>query len=69
MDKKKNSYLNRDLEEAFLTNPVASVNDRTGYINTLPDTEEEAENFSDLLNVPVTHSKKIYTPPKKKNGK
>lgn len=66
MEKKKKSYLTSNPEDALFTNPVASSNDCTGYINTLPESEEEAESYSDLLNVPVTHSKKLYTPPKNK---
>ena len=45
---------NQHLEEAFFNNPVASSNDRTGYVNTPPASHEEAEDLSKLLNVPVS---------------
>lgn len=45
-------------EDAFLTNPVASVTDRTGYVAQVPFTNDEAENYSKMFeNVPAEHSK------------
>lgn len=40
------------IEKAFFENRVASNNDCTGYMVTLPETKEQDENVSDLLNVP-----------------
>ncbi len=46
-------------EDAFLTNPVASAKDATGFAPTLPKTEFEAEQLSDMFyQVPVTSHKK-----------
>lgn len=68
MDDKKYSHL----EEAFFNNPVASVNDRTGYVRTPPADKDGAENLAELLSVPVTshlerdsHNNKLTTDKKK----
>ncbi len=47
----------KHLEEAMFENRIASANDCTGMMNTLPD-EEIAENISDMLNVPTSKPKK-----------
>lgn len=45
-------------KDAFLTNPVASAQDRTGYGVTLPLDEEEADSLSDLFEqVPTSPSR------------
>ena len=41
-------------ENAFMTNPVASVNDVTGYVQKMPDNSDAAENYSMLFDVPVS---------------
>ncbi len=42
------------LENAFMTNPVVSTTDTTGYVPTLPLETEKAENLEELMNVPVS---------------
>lgn len=45
-------------EDAFLTNPVASQTDRTGYAVVVPQTDSEAEAISDMFEkVPLTSHK------------
>lgn len=46
-------------EDAFLTNPVASTTDRTGFAVTIPTTTEQAKEISDMFgNIPLTsHTK------------
>ena len=45
-------------EDAFLTNPVASSTDRTGFAVTVPITSSQAEELSDMFgNIPVTQHK------------
>ena len=46
-------------EDAFLVNPVVSANDRTGYASSLPLSDEEARNYSELLAVPCEPSEKV----------
>ena len=42
-------------EEAFLTNPVASATDRTGFAVTVPQTQFNAEELSDMFgDIPIT---------------
>lgn len=42
-------------EDAFFTNPVASVTDRTGFAVTVPETELQAREISDMFgNIPLT---------------
>lgn len=53
-------------ENAFMTNPVASVNDATGYVPTLPDESYEAENYADLCQVPVSSKESLSRIPKAK---
>ena len=44
--------------DAFLTNPVASPQDRTGYGVSLPLDEDEADSLSDLFEqVPTSPSR------------
>lgn len=46
-------------EDAFLTNPVASTTDRTGFAVTIPATTEQAKEISDMFgNIPLTSHKK-----------
>ena len=45
----------KHLEKAMFDNPIASSNDCTGFMNTPPQTDEKADNMSDLLNVPTSH--------------
>lgn len=63
---KKDTKTNRDsiiqtkhLEDAMFNNRAASANDCTGYSTTIHASEKEAENLSNLMNVPTS-------PPKKK---
>ena len=58
MNKKNNDKMDRQLENAFFNNPVASTNDCTGYVNTIPEEKPEAKNISELLNVPVESIRK-----------
>lgn len=45
-------------EDAFLTNPVASTTDRTGFAVTIPATTEQAKEISDMFgNIPLTSHK------------
>ncbi len=39
-------------KDAFLTNPVASVNDRTGMTPRVPYTGDQAKSYAQLLAVP-----------------
>ena len=60
LKKKKKEIKNTKMpcETAFLTNPVASFTDRTGFTPVVPETEEEAESYSELFEeVPVTSHK------------
>lgn len=41
-------------ENAFMTNPVASVNDCTGITQHIPENGAEAEAYTDIYDVPVT---------------
>ena len=41
-------------EYAFLSNPVASNQDATGYVPPIPQDEFEAESYSDLFDIPAT---------------
>ena len=51
----KKPYNNKyPCENAFLTNPVASVNDVTGYVQRMPDNSDAAENYATLFDVPVS---------------
>ncbi len=44
----------KHLEKAMFENRIASSNDCTGFMNTPPQTEEKADNMSDMLNVPTS---------------
>lgn len=45
-------------EDAFLTNPVASSTDRTGFAVTIPETTSQAKEISDMFgNIPLTSHK------------
>lgn len=52
--KDKNNVKKYPCENSFFTNPVASVNDATGYVPKIPDNTDEAENYEDLCQVPVS---------------
>ncbi len=54
-DKNKKPHPSGD---AFLTNPVASVNEFTGYGAKIPMSEEEADSLSDMFeDVPTEESR------------
>ncbi len=55
--KKKNRILevNRRLEKAMFDSPVASVNEATGFSNTLPQNDLESESLSELLNAETSN--------------
>lgn len=61
MKKKKNTMKKEEFqhcENAFLTNPVASATDRTGFAQVVPQTDSEAEEYSQMFeNVPITSHK------------
>lgn len=47
-------------EDAFLTNPVASFTDRTGFAVTVPQSDDEARAVSDMFeNIPLTSHKEF----------
>ncbi|MBR5515079.1 MAG: hypothetical protein IKU52_02610 [Clostridia bacterium] len=52
MKEKKQDALDYSKDE-FLTNPVASVNDITGYVQRIPDAIERAESIAEISSVPV----------------
>lgn len=52
MDKKKQDACEYSKDE-FLNNPVASVNDVTGYVQRLPYEIDEALSLTDLTNAAV----------------
>ncbi len=57
MNKNKNDKPHPSAD-AFLTNPVASVNEFTGYGAKLPLSEEEADSLSDMFeDVPTEESR------------
>ena len=41
-------------KDVFLTNPIASATDCTGLTPSIPDTENEAESYCAIADVPVT---------------
>lgn len=41
-------------EDAFLTNPVASATDCTGYVQRVPENSDEAESYEEIYDVPVS---------------
>ncbi len=47
----------KNCEDAILYNPVASVNDCTGYTMNAPLTNAEAEDKARLINAPATKYK------------
>lgn len=53
-------------EDAFLTNPIASNQDTTGFVPTIPQDEYEARSYKDIRYVPVTHLHMIEEEKKKK---
>ena len=45
-------------EDAFLTNPIASANEYTGYGINMPMSEDEADNLSEMFDdVPIRKSR------------
>ncbi len=54
MKQNKNKNDTRHLENAFMTNPVVSTTDTTGYVPTLPLEADKAENLEELMSVPVS---------------
>lgn len=66
MKKKKNTMKKEEFqhcENAFLTNPVASATDRTGFAQVVPQTDSEAEEYSQMFeNVPITSHKDESVP-------
>lgn len=47
-------------EDAFLTNPVASPTDRTGFSVVVPQTDDEAREISNMFeNIPLTSHKEF----------
>lgn len=57
-------------EDAFLTNPVASANDRTGYVRQVPLNVSEAESLSQMFeDIPVTVSRKVRRATREYYGK
>lgn len=46
-------------EKAMFHNPVASVNDATGYATTSPKTQEESQSLSNLINAPSTPTNRV----------
>lgn len=65
MNKKEKKY---PCEDAFLTNPIASNQDTTGFVPTVPLDEDEAMAYKDIRHVPVTHCKNIKEESKKYNS-
>lgn len=53
MEKKKKQDACEYSKDEFLNNPVASVNDATGYVQKLPYEIEEAQSLTDLTNATV----------------
>lgn len=54
-------------KDAFMTNPVASMQDCTGITQTIPRSDDEAESIAGLVNVPVTAHNTKYSYPKGHN--
>lgn len=48
-------------KDAFLTNPVASVNDTTGYVQRIVYGEDEADFYEEMFDVPVSYKKETKT--------
>ena len=44
-------------KDAFLTNPVASVTDTTGYVQRIVYGEDEAASYEEMFDVPVSYKK------------
>ncbi len=53
-------------ENAFMTNPIASSNDCTGFTVVIPDDASEADGYNDIYHVPVTSSERDKNSPKSK---
>lgn len=44
-------------KDAFLSNPVASATDFTGYVQGMPVGEFEAASYEEMFDVPVSYKK------------
>lgn len=53
MDEKKKQDATEYSKDEFLNNPVASVNDVTGYVQRMPYEIDEALSLTDLTNATV----------------
>jgi hypothetical protein len=51
---KNNKNTADHLEKAMFENRIASANDCTGYMVTLPESNAESDNISDMLHVPTS---------------
>lgn len=54
MSRKNKNDASEYSKDAFLTNPVASVQDRTGITQRLPYDADTAKDLADMLDVPVS---------------
>ncbi len=54
MKKQNQNNDTKHLEDALFNNPVVSATDTTGYVPTLPYTDEKADNISEMMSVPVS---------------
>ncbi len=54
MKQKRTANNTQHLEDAFLTNPIASNTDTTGYVPTLPEDDNKADNIEKMMSVPVS---------------
>lgn len=45
------------VKDAFLSNPVASATDFTGYVQGMPVGEFEAASYEEMFDVPVSYKK------------
>lgn len=58
MSKKKRRETSEPPYDGFFTSSIASVNESTGYAVTVPETEGQARELSDLGKNPNTESQK-----------
>ena len=47
----------KHLEDAIFSTPAASANDCTGFVNTIPENNNQADALSSLLQVPTSPRK------------
>ena len=62
--KKKKIDLSDYSKDAFLTNPVASAQEWTGYVPLIPDQKPAAQNVADMMDVPVSGTNFAVDPKK-----